>query len=108
MNYRVVFTPEAEEQLAALYRYIAEAASPDIAAQYTEAIVSFCESLRTFPYRGIMRDDVRPGLRITNYKKRAVIAFHVDAEVISIIGVFYGGRNYETILLENDPGRQHQ
>jgi len=104
MSYSVIFTPEAEEQLAALYRYIAEAASPDIAAQYTEAIVSFCESLRTFPYRGIMRDDVRPSLRITNYKKRAVIAFHVDAEVVSIIGVFYGGQIYETILLENDPG----
>jgi len=35
MSYRVIFTPEAEEQLAALYRYIAEATSPDIATQYT-------------------------------------------------------------------------
>jgi len=51
---------------------------------------------------------VRPGLRITNYKKRAVIAFHVEAEVVSIIGVFYGGRNYETILPENAPEQQHQ
>ncbi|MBU2808578.1 type II toxin-antitoxin system RelE/ParE family toxin [Acidithiobacillus ferrooxidans F221] len=98
MSYRVVFSPEAQEQLAELYRYIAEAASPDIAAQYTEAIVSYCESLRTFPVRGTRRDDVRPGLRITNYKKRAVIAFDVDADVVSIIGVFYGGQDYETIL----------
>ncbi|MDQ0589574.1 type II toxin-antitoxin system RelE/ParE family toxin [Variovorax paradoxus] len=98
MNYRVVFAPEAEEQLAALYRYIAAAASPDIAARYTEAIVSYCESLCTFPHRGTMRDDVRPGLRITNYKKRAVIAFAVDAEQVLIIGVFYGGQDYETTL----------
>ena len=98
MSHRVVFSPEAQEQLAELYRYIAEAASPDIAARYTEAIVSYCESLRTLPYRGTMRDDVRPGLRITNHKKRAVIAFGVDAEVVSIIGVFYGGQDYETIL----------
>ena len=81
MNHRVVFSPEALEQLAELYRYIAEAASPDVAAQYTEAIVSYCESLRTFPLRGTQRDDVRPGLRITNYKKRTVIAFNVDADV---------------------------
>jgi len=67
----------AEEQLAELYRYIAAAASPDVAARYTEAIVTYCESLRTFPLRGTMRDDVRPGLRITNYRKRAVIAFDV-------------------------------
>lgn len=101
MNYRVVFSPEAEEQLLALYGYIAAAASPDIAARYTEAIVSYCESLRMFPHRGTMRDDVRPGLRVTNYKKRVVIAFDVDAEQVSIIGVFYGGQDYETILQDD-------
>ncbi|MBI1904657.1 MAG: type II toxin-antitoxin system RelE/ParE family toxin [Rhodocyclales bacterium] len=105
MNYRVVFSLEAQEQLAELYRYIAEAASPAIAARYTDAIVSYCESLRTFPRRGTMRDDIRPGLRVTNYKKRAVIAFYVDAEVVSIVGVFQGGQDYETILQdETDEG----
>ena len=102
MNYRVVFTPEALEQLAELYRYIAKEASPDVAARYTEAIVSYCESLCTFPFRGTRRDDVRPGLRITNYKKRTIIAFDVGAEVVSIIGVFYGGRDFEKILRHND------
>ncbi len=98
----VVFTPEAEEQLAALYRYIAVAASSAaIAQRYTSAIITYCEGLRTFPQRGTRRDDIRPGLRITNYKKRAVIAFDVDAERISIIGVFYGGQDYETILQPN-------
>lgn len=33
----------------ALYRYIAEAASPGIAARYTEAIVSYCEACARFP-----------------------------------------------------------
>jgi len=97
MRYRVIFTPQAQEQLADL----AEAASPNTAARYTDAIVSYCESLRTFPLRGTKRDDVRPGLRITNYKKRVVIAFTVDDELISIIGIFYGGRDYETILQED-------
>lgn len=98
MPYAVVFTPEAEEQLAALYRYIKDEASPEIALRYTSAIVVHCESLRDFPHRVIRRDDIRPGLHITNYKGRAVIAFTVDAERVSIIGVFYGGRDYETIL----------
>lgn len=104
MSCRVVFSPEAEKQLAGLYGYIAAVASPDIAARYTEAIVSYCESLCTFPHRGTMRDDVRLGLRITNYKKRAVIAFDVDAEQVSIIGVFYGGQNYETLLQDDLDG----
>lgn len=102
MTYRVVFSPEAEEQLAALYHYIAAAGSHDVAARYTDAIVSYCESLRTFPQRGTKRDDVRPGLRITNYRKSAVIAFAVGADSVSIIGVFYGGQDYETIL-HDDP-----
>ena len=98
MSFRVVFTPEAEDELAALYGYIAAEASPDIALHYTDAIVSYCESLRTFPYRGHRRDDIRPGLRITNYKKRTVIAFAVEAECVAIILVFYGGQDYQAIL----------
>lgn len=101
MSYRVVFSPEAADQLAALYRYIAAAASPGIAAKYTEAIVSYCEGLGTFPHRGTMRNDVRPGLRITNYKKRTVVAFYVDVEQVFIVGLFYGGQDYETILHED-------
>ena len=72
MTYRVVFSPEAEEQLIDLYRYIAKAASPSVAARYIEAIVSHCESLNIFPLRGTPRGDVRPDLRITTYKKQAV------------------------------------
>lgn len=100
MSWHLVFSPEAEEQLAALYAHIADAASPDIAARYTESVVRYCESLTVFPIRGVRRDDVRPGLRITNYKKRMVIAFEADPEagLISIIGFFYGGQDYESIM----------
>ncbi len=96
--YSVVFTPESEQQLVELYHYIAQAASPETAQRYTDAIVTYCEGLQTFPHRSHRRDDIRPGLRITNYKGRCMIAFDVVAEVVSIIGVFYGGQNYETLL----------
>ena len=92
--YTVVFTPEAQSQLVALYRYIAAAASPALAARYTDAVVAYCEGLRTFPHRGIMRDDIRPGLRITHYRKRTVVSFEVNADQVTIIGVFHGGQDY--------------
>lgn len=98
----IVFTPEAEAQLIELYGYIAFAASPEIAARFTEAILTYCESLRTFHARGIRRDDIRPGLRITSYRKRVVIAFHVNADRVNIIGIFYGGQDYETALQEDE------
>jgi plasmid stabilization system protein ParE len=103
MLHTVAFTPEAEEQLAELYRYIAVSASPERAAYFTSAIVDYCESLKKFPQSGNRRDDIRPGLRITGYRKRVVIAFDVTADSVNIIGVFYGGQDYEAVLEEGDP-----
>lgn len=99
-RYAVVFTPEAEEQLAELYHYIAGKTSAVTALRYTEAIVDYCAKLKTFPHRGGQRDDIRPGLRITNFRKNAVIAFTVDDTlvVVTIIGIFYGGRNVAAML----------
>lgn len=39
--YAVVFTPEAENQLVELYRYIANKGAPLNALRYTEAIVAY-------------------------------------------------------------------
>lgn len=96
-TYTVVFAPEAEDDLVELFEYISENGAPANAVRYTEAIVAYCETLTTFPHRGMPRDDIRPGLRITNYRKRAVIAFEVDDESahVSILGVYYGGRDFE-------------
>lgn len=107
MNYPVVFAPEAEEQVVALYNYIAKAASPDIAKRYTDGILSYCESFQSFPNRGYLRNDIRPGLRITHYKKRTIIAFQVGDERVSVLGVFYGGLDYET-LLHDEPEDSQQ
>ena len=100
MDYAVVFAPQAEEQSAALYRYIAEHATPGTAERYTSAIVSYCEEMRHFPHRGTRREDIRPGLRLTNYKGHAVVAFSVDdvSRTVAILGVYYGGQDYESGL----------
>lgn len=96
---KVIFTPEAFEALAKLHHYIEGAASLSVAKRYVGEIVSFCESLGQFaPERGNKRDDLRPGLRITNYKGRVVVAFTVESDLVAIIGVFAGGQDYETIL----------
>ncbi|MDO5094729.1 MAG: type II toxin-antitoxin system RelE/ParE family toxin [Propionibacteriaceae bacterium] len=56
-GYRVVFRHEAIQHLEELYDYIAEAGSPENAARYTEAIVTYCEGLTDFSYRGSARGD---------------------------------------------------
>jgi toxin ParE1/3/4 len=100
--YSVVFSPEAETQIVELYRYIAAQASAEVAARFTDDLVACCERLRIFPHRGVNRDDIRPGLRLTNHKKRTAIAFLVEEGRVVILGVFYGGRNYDTVLSESE------
>ncbi len=93
--FTVIYAPEAEAQLVALFFHIAAAASPEIAARYTDAIVEQCESLTTFPMRGARRDDIRPGLRVFGFRRRVSIVFEVTGETVTILGIFYAGQNFE-------------
>lgn len=79
---RVVFAPEAEDQLDELYRYIARQATAEIAARYVDHVIDYCEGLAVYPLRGTAREDIRPGLRATSYKKRTVIAFAVRDDLV--------------------------
>ena len=97
-SFRVIFQPEAIEQLEALEDYIAAEASPAIAAQYSDAIIESCNALRDFPHRGTLREDIRPGLRTISHRGRTIIVFSVGNERVDIIGIFYGGQNWEATL----------
>ena len=48
MRYEIVFSPEAEEQFAGLYRYIEQEANAEVALGYTSAVIGYCERLATF------------------------------------------------------------
>jgi plasmid stabilization system protein ParE len=63
-------------------------------------VVETCEGLALFPLRGVPREDVRPGLRVTHHKGRTLIAYAVDIDArnVSIVGVFYGGQNLDAAL----------
>ncbi|WP_321874299.1 type II toxin-antitoxin system RelE/ParE family toxin [Burkholderia ubonensis] len=93
-SYRVVFSPEAHDQLAILEDAIVAAGAPRTAAEYVDAIVSFCEQLARFPARGVSRDDLLDGLRVTHYRGRTMIAYRVSGDQVAILGVYYGGQDY--------------
>lgn len=99
-NLRVIYTPEAEMQLVGLYRYIASEASAQAATRFTDEIVARCDSLNTFSDRGALRQDIRPGLHTLSFR-RVLIAYDVDEATVTIIGIFYGGQDFEAILRDN-------
>ena len=89
----VVFSLEAGEDLRALHAYVAREAGAATATSFTDAIIAYCESFATFPNRGRLRDDVRPGLRIVGFRRRVSIAFVAGPDAVVILGVFYAGRD---------------
>jgi toxin ParE1/3/4 len=91
---RVLFAPEVEAQLRALYRYIAKEASAEISEGYVDAIVDKCLGLAEVPNRGTSREDVRPGLRTIPFRRRVTIAYSVDDEQVLILGIFYAGQDF--------------
>jgi toxin ParE1/3/4 len=98
LTHTVIFSPEAEAQLAGIFRYIAAEASPSIAKQFTDDIVTYCETLSDFPDRGTKRHDLRIGMRVAGFRRRVAIAFVVEPAKVIIAGIFHGGQDYEKAL----------
>lgn len=100
-RYEVIFRPQAADDLLALYHYIADQAGLTVAGGYIDRIEAACLSLETFPERGTRRDDIRSGLRTMGFERRATIVFRVGENEVTILRIFYGGRDFE-LLLRNE------
>ena len=102
MTGRIHYTPEAQQQLNALDDWITEKTSPDVAQRFVSAILDFIDGILDFPRAGRARDDVRPGMRTTTFRKRTLIAYVVDESsdelVVNILGVFHGGQDWGAAL----------
>lgn len=98
-SYTIAYAPEFEDQLDRVEVFIEMASGSEVIAQrHTSGIKRHCELLRTAPRRGVPRDDLLLGLRVTNYKGSTVLAYVVEGDVVWFLGVFYGGQDYEAVL----------
>lgn len=101
MTRRIVLSPAAQAQLDDLYDYIADAASPAAALRFTDAILNQLEALRDFPNVGTARDDLLSGLRTMGFRRRVTIAFVAEPTEVLVVGLYYGGRDFEALLRED-------
>ena len=95
--YRIVFAPEALDDLRQLYLFIAERSGDARAMAYIQRIEAYCRNFQHFPERGMKRDDLLPGLRVVGFERRVSIAFHVSAETVTFDRVLYGGRDLDEL-----------
>ncbi|HUQ37973.1 MAG TPA: type II toxin-antitoxin system RelE/ParE family toxin [Aestuariivirga sp.] len=91
----VVFSPEAIDDLNRLYDWIVSVAGSAVAFRYIERIEAFCMGLDLASERGVLREDIRPGLRVVGFERRLTVAFSVDLEIVTIHHLFYGGQKWE-------------
>jgi len=103
-KYEISFRPLAEADLLRLYEYIVEASGPAVAGGYIDRLEAACLALESFPERGTRRDDIRPGLRIIGFERRATIVFQVLESEVLIVRIFYGGQDYQAALRRGDEG----
>lgn len=101
-THRVVFSPEARDDLLQLYLFIAERSGEARALAYSERIEAWCRSLATFPERGRRRDDLLPGLRVAGFERRVAIAFHVSPGLVTLDRILYGGRDLDAMIGQTD------
>ena len=98
MTYEVIISAGANRQLRQIAQYITDNTSAATADRFIDDIVDYCMGFDMFPMRGIARDDLRPGVRIVGFNRRASVAFTVDADTVTIVAVFYRGQNYDDTL----------
>jgi plasmid stabilization system protein ParE len=87
----------AENDLFAIYDYIAARAAPATALRFLERLEKYCLSFGEVPESGTRRDELRPRLRTAGFRRRATILFEVDhaSRGVIIHGIYYAGRNIE-------------
>jgi toxin ParE1/3/4 len=102
VTHRVVFAPEALDDLRDLYDVIADASLPERALAYVEALRRHCLGLAEFPERGTRRDAIRPGLRTLGYRRRVTIAFQVTGSTVTILRLLYAGRDLEGLAGQDE------
>ena len=99
MTRRLVYRPQAEGDLQAIFDFIA-IENPRRALSYIGEIREACRSLCDAPMIGMERYDIRPGLRMLALWRRIVVAYELDDEKVRVLRVFSGGQDYHAIMAD--------
>lgn len=102
MIYEVEFRNSALRDLEDILTYLAPRMGIVPARAYVRRIQNYCLGLVNSPKRGTQRDDIRPGIRLVGYRRRATIAFRVEGNTVTILRIFHRGRNVD--LDDDRPG----
>ncbi|AGB46132.1 plasmid stabilization system protein [Mesorhizobium australicum WSM2073] len=99
----VVLSEGAISDLEAIAAYVLESSgSESITNGFVDRIKERCLGVGNVPRGGRPRDDIAPGLRTVPFEHSAVIAYVVESDVVHIVNIFHGGRDYEALIGDSD------
>lgn len=93
-----IYSPDAREDLGALYEQIRETASAAIAERYVDRVLTYIEGFDIASERGSRRRDVRSEVRIVGFERRLTIAFTVETDTVTILRIFRAGQDWASEL----------
>lgn len=96
--YEVILGRLALQHLKEIEDYLSAQAVTFVTENYTNRIKAACASLSQFPHRGRSRGDLGAGIRAIGFEGRATIVFRIYEDRVRILGIFFGGRDYEALL----------
>jgi toxin ParE1/3/4 len=95
----VIYRPDAQDDIDAIFLYVLEVSQHfQTAQQFTDRLVTRCESIGDAPFGGVARPELGANIRTVPLEDRAVILYHVTSEAVEIINIFYRGRDYQAIM----------
>ena len=97
--YAVRIRAQAHQDIKDIFDWIvSESNYPSIAEKFVNRIYDLCETLSEFPLKGPARDDLKRGVRILTFERKAVIIYRVLAGEVEVLNIFHGGRDWEAII----------
>jgi toxin ParE1/3/4 len=96
VTYQIKFHPLVARDLDTIAQLIMDYSGNQVAARKLAEIEAIVTSLKDFPHRGSIRNDIAPGLRAIPAGRKGVIAFVVDdgSREVLIYAISYGGSDW--------------
>jgi len=106
-HFKVIYSPKAKDDLRSIASYILfELKAPQAAQNITSRIRNEIRSLEEMPERyPIVEWEPWASLRMHKVPVGKYLVFYTvdtDSSVVSVIRIFYGGRNIESLIQENE------
>jgi plasmid stabilization system protein ParE len=100
LRYKVIISDVAWSHFDDLYDYVAVKAGVPVAESFVGGIHQFLFKLEEFPRLGKPRNSAKVPNLHTVFRGNTVVAYTVDKGIttVTILGVFYGGQDYESYL----------